>query len=166
MKWALYAALAAFTLAAPAAAAEARADGLALLAALAGTWRPADAPDSPLRIRFSTTAGGSVVVEEWSRAGRPHSLTLYHRDGDMLLATHYCPQGNQPRLVSVSQEDERQLRFAFRDGTDIDAGESHLHALAFDISDPKRIVRSETYRQGGAEEPDRLVLVREQAAIP
>ena len=73
------------------------------LKTLVGTWRNADRPESPLRIRFCLTAGGSVLVESWEANGKPHSLTLYHRDGPALLATHYCPQGNQPRLALAGE---------------------------------------------------------------
>jgi hypothetical protein len=94
------------------------------LKSLVGTWRNAERPDSPLRIRFYLTAGGTVLVESWEARGKPHSLTLYHRDGPALLATHYCPQGNQPRLPLTPSG--KNLAFTFRDATDLDPGESHL----------------------------------------
>ena len=133
----------------------------ARLSALMGVWRRADRPESPLRVRFYLTAGGTVLVEEWTANGAPHSLTLYHRDGANLLATHYCPQGNQPRLALISQSTGPTLAFTFRDATDLESGESVQHSLAFDLSDPARLVRSETYRRGEGEEADRMVLVRE-----
>lgn len=130
------------------------------LSALQGTWRIAADPASPLRIRFSLTARGTVLVEEWTARGKPHSLTLYHRDGAGLIATHYCPQGNQPRLA-LEGGAGATLRFAFRDATDLDpARESHQHALAFDLADPARPVRSEVYRSAKGDAPDRLVLER------
>jgi hypothetical protein len=126
---------------------------------LVGTWRNAEAPKSPLRIRFYLTAGGTVLVESWERAeGQSHSLTLYHRDGANLIATHYCPQGNQPRLAMPKSA--KGLIFAFRDATDLKAGESHLHVLGFDLSDPARPVRSETYRNAGKSEDSVLRLAR------
>ncbi len=128
------------------------------LSALVGTWRNADRPDSPLRIRFSLTAGGTVLVESWERAGQPHSLTLYHRDGPALIATHYCPQGNQPRLALIAAGP--QLRFLLRDATDLAPSESHLHDLAFDLTNPRKPVRSERYRQGKADEQTVLTLER------
>ena len=131
------------------------------LEGLVGTWRVAGNPRSPLRIRFYTTAGGTVLVEEWRKGDVPHSLTLYHRDGVGLLATHYCPQGNQPRLALVAS-DAPIMRFAFRDATDLDpARESHQHELAFDLTDPARPVRSETYRSSRGDEPSRLTLERD-----
>lgn len=130
---------------------------------LVGVWRQADKPDSPLRIRFSLTAGGTAVVEEWLRGSQPHSMTIYHRDGEGLVATHYCPQGNQPRLALLPSSVGKMLRFKFRDATDLDAAhESHLVALAFDLSQKEKIVRSETYRQADENEASETHLVRDK----
>lgn len=150
--------------AAPATTEKVAAEGaFAQLTGMVGTWRPADKPQSPLRIRFYLTAGGTVLVESWEARGRPHSLTLYHRDGETLLATHYCPQGNQPRLV-LSGRDAGGLHFVFRDATDLDpAKESHQHDLWFDLSDPDRPVRGEIYSsKEGPGTRERLQLVRDR----
>ena len=129
------------------------------LKAMAGSWRNAERPASLLRIRFSLTAGGTVLVEEWLRGTEPHSLTLYHRDGSRLVATHYCPQGNQPRLVLASSGST--LSFTFHDATGLSPGESHLHSLAFDLTDPSAPVRSEAYRSAEGDQASRLRLVRQ-----
>lgn len=131
---------------------------------LVGVWRPADKPDSPLRIRFSLTAGGTVLVESWERGDQPHSLTLYHRNGDTLMATHYCPQGNQPRLTLKGGLGPSVIAFSFQDATDLGPGESHLHDLSFDLADPKRPVRKERYRQDQQAEMTTLTLVRDVVA--
>ena len=39
----------------------------AQLKTLVGDWRNAANPGSALRVRFSLTAGGTVLVEEWKR---------------------------------------------------------------------------------------------------
>src|SRR5918998_1571273 len=137
-------------------------DAFAQLTRLVGVWRPADKPESSLRIRFYLTAGGTVLVESWEAGGKPHSLTLYHRDGEALLATHYCPQGNQPRLA-LAGRDASGLHFVFRDATDLEpATEKHQHDLWFDLSNPERPIRGETYSgKDGPEAPDRLHLVRD-----
>lgn len=138
-------------------------DAFAQLTRMVGSWRPADKPESPLRIRFYLTAGGTVLVESWEARGRPHSLTLYHRDGKRLIATHYCPQGNQPRLA-LSGRDSGGLHFAFRDATDLNpANESHQHDLWFDLKDPDRPVRGEIYfSKEGPGTRERLRLVRDR----
>ncbi|MES2903374.1 MAG: hypothetical protein V4696_04235 [Pseudomonadota bacterium] len=143
----------------PAPAPDPAATAFTQLKSLVGTWRNAANPASPLRINFYLTANGTVLVEEWRRGTDPHSLTLYHRDGAALVATHYCPQGNQPRLALSSTG--KTLRFDFRDATDLDPRtESHQHDLAFDLADPARPVRSETYRSAAGAEDSSLTLVR------
>lgn len=129
------------------------------LTALVGTWRVADRPQSPLRIQFATTAAGTVLVESWLRNGAPYSLTLYHRNGARLIATHYCPQGNQPRLALTTNAPV--LRFAFQDATDLAPQESHLQSLAFDLTDPARPIRHERYRRDTIDGPESILsLVR------
>ena len=137
-------------------------DAFAELTRMVGVWRRADKPESSLRIRFYLTAGGTVLVESWEAGGKPHSLTLYHRDGQSLLATHYCPQGNQPRLA-LAGRDASGLHFVFRDATDLEpATEKHQHDLWFDLSNPDQPVRGETYSgKDGPGEQERLPLVRE-----
>lgn len=134
----------------------------AQLSRLVGVWRRADQPQSTLRIRFYLTAGGTVLVESWESRGQPHSLTIYHRDGPALLATHYCPQGNQPRLA-LAGRDANGLHFAFRDSTDLDpATESHQHDLWFDLANLDRPVRGEIYSgRNGPGAQERLPLVRD-----
>lgn len=135
-------------------------EAFAQLARMVGVWRPADNSESPLRIHFYLTAGETVLVESWEVRGKPHSLTLYHRDGKGLLATHYCPQGNQPRL-DLAGQGASVLHFTLRDVTDLEpTSESHQHDLWYDLSDPEHPVRSETYasKEGvGAQERLRLV---------
>ena len=129
---------------------------------LVGSWRVAGQPNSPLRIRFSLTAGGTVLVESWSRKDQAHSLTLYHRDAASIVATHYCPQGNQPRLASLPKTADGALRFTFRDATDLDVKrEEYLVALAFEPLKKGALVRRETYRRDGVDESSELRLERE-----
>ena len=136
-------------------------EAFAELSKLVGRWRPSDRADGSLVIRFYLTAGGTVLVESWERANaEPHSLTVYHRDGPSLLATHYCPQGNQPRMA-LAGRDAQGLHFTFRDATDLDPAESHQHDLWLDLSDPNHPVRTEVYSSGeGRRAQERLWLVR------
>lgn len=133
------------------------------LSALAGMWRNADDADSALRVHFYLTARGTTLVEEWMAGDRPHSLTLYHLAGPTLMVTHYCPQGNQPRLMLSEREADDAISFAFFDATDLSGDESALHDLAIAIVGDDRIVRSETYRQGSESAPSTLNLVRAEA---
>lgn len=128
---------------------------------LVGRWQSATNPASPLRIEFAVTAGGTVLVERWLRGDQPHSMTVYHLDGDAIATTHYCPQGNQPRLRSIASVGPTSIGFMFHDATGLDtADESYLSALSFELADARRVVRRETYRRGGSEAASELILVR------
>lgn len=115
-----------------------------------GRWQVEETP--ALKIVFESTARGSAMVERWETQSGLHSMTLYHMDGDVLMATHYCPQGNQPRLESRGTS-QGEIRFEFRDVTDLSAGESHTHALWFTQEADGTLKRSEVYRGEGGLQP-------------
>jgi hypothetical protein len=116
---------------------------------LVGTWRPADKPDSALRVVFALTAGDSVLTESWS-APDHSSMTVYHLDGETLLATHYCPRANQPRLALQRRQEDGTLRFEFRDATGLDEpGEYYEYLLTLRRDDAGRLVRGEVYAEHG-----------------
>lgn len=129
-----------------------------LIGSWAGRWEVAET--SALQIVFERTARGSTMVERWETNSGLHSMTVYHMDGDALVATHYCPQGNQPRLETRSDA-PGEVRFAFRDVTDLDGGESHTHELWFTPATDGTIRRSEVYRDDtGLGEPSHYTLSR------
>jgi hypothetical protein len=116
---------------------------------LLGEWRPADKPDSKLRITFALTAGDTVLTETWASPGHA-SMTVYHLDGEVLLATHYCPRGNQPRLALTRRDEDGTLRFEFRDGTGLDEpGEYYEHLLTLRTAADGHLIRGEVYAEFG-----------------
>lgn len=120
------------------------------LKTLVGTWKPADQPESELRVEFALIAGDSVLTESWSAPGHA-SLTVYHLDGDALLATHYCPRGNQPRLALKARSDDGSLRFEFAGGTGLDRpGEYYEHLLTLRRPGAGELIRGEVYAEHGA----------------
>ena len=126
-----------------------------------GRWKVADT--EALHIVFEATARGSVMVERWETSAGLHSMTIYHMDGEAVVATHYCPQGNQPRLESRG-DSSGDIRFAFRDVTDLDKGESHTHSLSFAPVPDGTLLRSEVYRgEDGPQAPSSYTLSRAPA---
>lgn len=130
----------------------------ALIASWEGRWQVAET--EALQIVFEPSARGKTIVERWETASGLHSITVYHMDGDALIATHYCPQGNQPRLESRGGE-SGEIRFTFRDVTDLDSGESHTHELLFTSQADGAIIRTEVYMgEDGLEAPGTYTLTR------
>jgi hypothetical protein len=116
------------------------------LSSLLGSWEGTFSNGRKHHVTYRLTAGGSVLVETWALGPQRESLTMYHRDGDALVATHYCPQGNQPRLQLARRDDDGTLRFDFRDGTNLQVPDGyHQHEFWLKIDGADAFTRSEAY---------------------
>ncbi len=111
--------------------------------ALAGEWVAAEDGEmvkkGDLVARYQVTAGGSAVVETVF-PGTPHEMvTVYHAEGEDVVLTHYCLEGNQPRMRAQGGAGER-VEFAFAGGANIDPATSrHMHSATFRFLGPDEI---------------------------
>lgn len=135
---ALAAALAAFpALAAdPAPAPAAAAASFDKLKALAGDWVDVDGGfgmKDQVAVTYRLTGNGSAVVETLFAGTPTEMMTVYHKDGDHVVLTHYCSGGNQPRMRAKTAAGN-VLAFEFDGGTNIDpAKDAHMHASRMEI---------------------------------
>ena len=129
---------------------------------LVGVWEKEGAANSDFNISFELTANDTVLIETWNYKGNKHSLTLYHLNGHHLMATHYCPQGNQPRLQLLHSSALTDVSFTYLDATNLDSlDETHQHSLTFDLSQlSNKIKRKETYLSKSGQDESELILVR------
>lgn len=124
-----------------------------LLTGLTGNWMVLTDQGWSFPAEFRLTAAGSVLVETWNMSPRRQSMTVYHRDGAHLIATHYCPLGNQPRLRYRPGSGNR-LAFEFLDATNLpDPSQEHLHTFWTEIETAETMRRSEIYVAGAREAP-------------
>jgi len=131
------------------------------LSALVGTWKRQDSDGSKFQIQFELTANDTVLMERWMRKEKTHSLTVYHLDQNHLLATHYCPQGNQPRLKMATNTKSSTIKFEFMDATNLEtADQNHQRSLSFDLSNGNLVVRGESYKSGTGADTTTLLLER------
>ena len=127
---------------------------LGQLGDLVGDWEGTLPDGRTHRVNYRWSAGNAVLVETWTLGQGRESLTIYHRDGETVLATHYCPQFTHPRLRLVEQQDDR-LSFAFVDGANLqDPERHHQHAFWIRFVDADSFERSETYVANGASAED------------
>lgn len=122
-----------------------------------GDWQGEIAGGATLRVNYQTISRGSALVEIWQPGTRAETMTIFHRDGDRVLATHYCAQGNQPRLAL---RDGDGFAFEYLDATNLKGGASHLHRLALAPAADGGLQREETYRGAAGEETSRVRLRR------
>jgi hypothetical protein len=105
--------------------------------ALAGEWVAAEDGDmvkkGDLVARYAVTASGSAVVETVFPGSEHEMVTVYHADGPDLVLTHYCMEGNQPRMRARAPQGSR-FDFAFDGGTNIDpAKDRHMHSATLEL---------------------------------
>jgi hypothetical protein len=123
---------------------EAPATWAALTQRLPGRWIGTTGTRST-PVEYRLIAGNSVLVETFGRPGH-ETKTTYHADRRGLMATHYCAQGNQPRL-RMRAGGPRQLTFTLADVTGKDADEAVLVELDYDFTTAGGFDRIEVYRQ-------------------
>lgn len=144
----------------PAQSAEARA--FDAIKALQGNWESKMSDGTVVTTSFRTTAGGSAVLQMIGEGTDMEMPTLYHPDGDRLMATHYCAAQNQPRMVlEPGQDPAKTLKFKFLDVTNLktpDAG--HMNKVAFYFVDRDHMRQEWTYRENGKEKSEVFELVR------
>jgi hypothetical protein len=126
------------------------------LKALVGDWRM-PTKRGPIQLNFKLVARGSVLVETFVTPSGKTSLTLYHLDNQALIATHYCPQGNQPRLRWTPKASG--LHFSFRDATNLKDGASHLHDMVIEHAGAT-LKKIETYHTAGKPDVSTLTFAR------
>ncbi len=120
------------------------------LGSLVGDWEAKTEKGAVIRINYRLVAADSVLVQTYTTPSGRQTLTVFHRDGANLLATHYCAQGNQPRLRLDGSSTDKSLAFQFLDATNLsDVRASHLHRLQVDLVDSDHHVQTETYTAEG-----------------
>jgi hypothetical protein len=131
------------------------------LNALVGEWESATAATKPHTVSYKLIANQTVLVETWELGNSSTAMTVYHLDSEKLIATHYCPLGNQPRLELISTAKEQIFTFAFVSATNLpDKNLSHQHKFEIQIKNADNFWRSETYLETGKESYEGVDYVR------
>ena len=121
----------------PAAAAKSSSPAFERFKALAGEWVAAEDGEmfkkGDLVARYAVTAAGTALVETVF-PGSPHEMvTVYHADGPDLVLTHYCMEGNQPRMRARNASGSR-FDFQFEPGGNIDPRrDRHMNSASLEI---------------------------------
>jgi hypothetical protein len=124
---------------------------------LPGQWR-ASWDGHAVDVGYRLVARDSVLLETWMPGTSAESITAYHRDGERVMLTHYCAQGNQPRL-RLASVDEGTLVFRRFDATNLEPDAAILAELVLDL-DGDTLTRTDVYMQGDEEDRTTLVFVR------
>jgi hypothetical protein len=118
------------------------------LKSLVGEWRTDDGKDG---LVYELIAGGTALLERETSSSRPAMVTLYHRDGERLLLTHYCMAGNQPRMAAKPFDPKTgELAFEFLDATNLKApGAGHMRDVRIRFIDANHIESEWRFYENG-----------------
>ncbi|HET6202558.1 MAG TPA: hypothetical protein VFI25_07120 [Planctomycetota bacterium] len=123
-----------------------KASPLDRIKALAGDWVRVGEdgkPTAKVVSSYKVTAAGSAVVETMLPGSAHEMVTVYHMDGEQLMLTHYCAQGNQPRMKAKPGGSADRIEFSCAGVTNLKSEDDpHMHAATFIFLGPDRL-RSE-----------------------
>lgn len=131
---------------------------------LVGVWQLSKAEsenEKLFRLQYRFISRNSALVEVYGNPAKQTTETLYHRDGKILMATHYCARGNQPRLNAVQASTQNTLEFNFKDITNLsNKNDPHMVRMKFSFIDKDHFQKEEVYLVNGKEESSTMMLVR------
>jgi hypothetical protein len=79
-------------------------------------------------IKIRVSAAGSAIVETIFPGSETEMVTVYHRNGDDLLLTHYCALQNAPVMKFQKSDKPGEIKFVFQGGTNFDPKVNmHVH---------------------------------------
>jgi hypothetical protein len=130
---------------------------------LAGEWQGLG-PHGLMRASYQIVSGGAAVMETIVPQHEPGMVTLYHRDRDKLMMTHFCSSGNQPRMRAEAPDGEtKSLSFALIDVTNLaKPSDGHMHKLVLNFHSKDQITSVWTWRQDGEETASTFALERQK----
>ncbi len=108
----------------------------------------------PVSVTYLLVSSGTSLMERLSTPDGQDMVTMYHPDGSRIFMTHYCSEGNQPRMRAQAPTGEpKSIAFEFVDITGLpDPKVEHMRKLVVRFDDANHFTQEWTHRKGGHEE--------------
>lgn len=105
-------------------------------------------------VSYRLVSNGTALEETLKTPDDMDMITMYVADGKNLAMTHYCAEGNQPRMrAAVPAGSVDRLEFHYVDATNLSgAGASHMHGLVVTFKDADHITQAWTHRVDGKDQ--------------
>lgn len=125
---------------------------------LEGNWAIRSG-DKLLNIQMTYGLGskGSIVMEQFG-----NELSVFYRDGQHLLMTHFCNAGNQPRLRLKDNGVPGIFEFERFDITNASENSTaaHVERIVYKIIDERHLDLEIVWTKGNSEESEKYKLTR------
>jgi hypothetical protein len=128
------------------------------LTALVGDWE-GRMGDGTATLSYRLMSSGTALMETMNAPDSSDMVTVYHRDGDSLLMTHYCSLGNQSRM-RASGLTGGALDFAHVDSTNVKPAAHYMSRLVLTFAGPDRLVQEWTSIEAGKAQTGRYEFTR------
>jgi hypothetical protein len=112
---------------------------------LPGTWTMPTKNGGTFTVTYKLISSGSAIVEHWGKDTEHETETVFYPDHADLLLTHYCAQGNQPRL-RVTDMTEDAVVFRFVDVTNREPDQEMLVEQTLRFTSDGGLEDTEVYR--------------------
>lgn len=105
----------------------------------------------PVKVSYRLVSSGTSLMETLNTPDGNDMITMYVPDGDHILMTHYCSEGNQPRMRAAVKGDASKVDFQYLDGTNVSSGPAamHMERLVVTFQDADHFRQEWTHRAGG-----------------
>ncbi len=121
------------------------------LKTLVGKWDGTRYDKAKVKLSYELISNGTCLLERLNSPDATEMVTVYHLDGDTLLATHYCGAGNQPRMRCKPTGDApKEFDFEFVDVSNLskpDAG--HMEGLKLTLIDADHLTQDWNWKADG-----------------
>ena len=123
-----------------------------------------DGQGDQVAVTYRVTAQGSAVVETLFPGAPYEMVTVYHMDGNTLMLTHYCGDGNQPRMKAAAGAAPNQIAFKFAGATGMKSPkDEHMHDATFTFIDDDHVQAAWTsYKDGKQDDVKEFKLTRKK----
>jgi hypothetical protein len=130
--------------------------------ALVGDWEAKLQSGKTISVNYKMMSNNSIMVETFTTPSGKQTISVYHLDRSHFLLTHYCAQGNQPRLrFNAKRSSPVKFVFEFYDVTNLSSSKAeHMVFLETAIIDQGHFNQTYTYRAGKEEDTTTLRFAR------
>ena len=126
------------------------------LKSLAGEWSGTvthGGQAMPVSVSYTLVSSGNSLMERLTTPDGEDMVTMYHPDGSRIMMTHYCSEGNQPRMRANAPGADGSLAFDFVDATGLASPQAeHMRKLVVKFQDADHFTQEWTHLKAGKEE--------------
>jgi hypothetical protein len=138
--------------------------GFEKLKSLAGEWQGTTTEggkEVPVDTSFRLVSDGSALMNDLM-GGTPHEMiTMFHMNGNELMATHYCAAHNQPRFLMAPSSDPKVMDFEFKDATNLASPTApHMVDVRLTFVDANHHIEDWTFLANGQKSTKRFEFYR------